>query len=370
MAAEIFTVGKRNFQLPGLGAYLRAAADAGDMRSLVIGIFMLVLVIVLLDQMIWRPLLAWSDRFKVDTVGSDNPPRSWFYDFWQRSVLIDWLGRHLWGPAGRSLDVFFNKRLSGPIQDGRLPAKRTWVSTVLLMAAGALVFYLAGNAIVMLAGLPLVEWGRIGLGVLATFLRVAIALVIALLWTVPVGVAVGTNTRLATVLQPVIQILASVPATALFPAFLLFFLSLPNGLNLAAVLLMLMGTQWYVLFNVTAGAVSIPQDLKYTSAMLRLNTRSRWRTLILPAMFPYIVTGAITASGGAWNASIVAEYVTFGGKTYFVTGIGSLIARATASGNYPLLLASTMAMILTVVLINRLVWRRLYLLAEEQYRME
>jgi NitT/TauT family transport system permease protein len=222
----------------------------------------------------------------------------------------------------------------------------------------------------MLVCLPLPEWGQIGLGVLATLVRVMIALAIALLWTIPVGVAIGTNPRLAGVLQPLIQILASVPATALFPAFLLLILGLPGGLDIAAVVLMLMGTQWYLLFNVTAGAVAIPQDLKYTTAMLRLTSAGRWRTLILPALFPYIITGAITAGGGAWNASIVAEYVTFGGKTYFTTGIGSLIAQATASGNYPLLLASTLAMILSVVLINRLLWRRLYRLAEEQYRME
>ena len=155
-----------------------------------------------------------------------------------------------------------------------------------------------------------------------------------------------------------------------FPAFLLFLIGLPAGLNLAAVLLMLMGTQWYLLFNVIAGATAIPQDLRYTTTMLQLNGWQRWRTLILPALFPYIVTGAITASGGAWNASIVAEHVIFNGKTYNVTGIGSVIAQATASGNYGLLLAGTLTMVFAVVLLNRLVWRRLYELAENQYRLE
>jgi len=146
--------------------------------------------------------------------------------------------------------------------------------------------------------------------------------------------------------------------------------NMPGGLNLAAVLLMLMGTQWYLLFNVIAGAATIPQDLRYTTTLLRLSRRGRWRTLILPALFPYLVTGAITASGGAWNASIVAEHVEFAGRTLRTHGIGALIASATAQGDYPLLLASTLAMILTVVLINRLFWRRLYRLAEERYRME
>jgi NitT/TauT family transport system permease protein len=217
---------------------------------------------------------------------------------------------------------------------------------------------------------PAVEWAAIGLGLLATSLRVIVALLIALGWTIPVGAAIGTNRRLAIFLQPLVQIVASVPATALFPVFLLFLVKLPAGLNLAAILLMLMGTQWYLLFNIIAGANAIPQDLKYTARLLQLSRFERWRTLILPALFPYLITGAITASGGAWNASIVAEYFNFGGQVLKTTGIGSLIAQSTAAGNYPLLLASTLSMILAVILINRLIWRRLYETAEENYRME
>jgi NitT/TauT family transport system permease protein len=172
------------------------------------------------------------------------------------------------------------------------------------------------------------------------------------------------------VLQPAVQVTASIPATALFPVILLLVLGLPGGLNLAAVLLMLMGTQWYLLFNIIAGASAIPQDLKYTSQLMQIRGWERWRTLILPAIFPYLITGAITASGGAWNASIVAEYQSFGGQTLSVTGIGAMIAQATSLGDYPLLLAATLAMILAVVLINRLLWRRLYLIAEDKFRME
>ena len=162
----------------------------------------------------------------------------------------------------------------------------------------------------------------------------------------------------------------SIPATALFPVVLLALLQVPGGLNIAAVLLMLMGTQWYLLFNVIAGAAAIPQDLRYTTDLLRLSSLDRWRTLILPALFPYIITGAITASGGAWNASIVAEYVEFGGQTHATIGAGALIASATSTGDYGLLLAATLTLVLTVVLINRTFWRRLYKLAEERYRME
>jgi len=230
--------------------------------------------------------------------------------------------------------------------------------------------YATYHAGLLLLQVPAEQWHAIAVGLFATLLRVGAALAIALLWTVPVGVAIGSNRRLSRWLQPVVQIAASVPATALFPAFVLVFLTLPGGLNLAAVVLMLAGMQWYLLFNIIAGAGAIPQDLKYTADLLHLDRRTRWRTLILPALFPYIVTGAITASGGAWNASIVAEHVQFGGRTLFVTGIGSVIAQATAAGDYGLLLAATLAMIGAVVAINRLLWRRLYQMAETRFRME
>jgi len=226
------------------------------------------------------------------------------------------------------------------------------------------------QAALLLATVPAGEWTQVAIGVGATLLRVVVALLLALAWTIPVGVAIGTNPRMASVLQPVVQITASVPATAIFPVFVLLLIGLPGGLNLAAVLLMLMGTQWYLLFNIIAGASAIPQDLKYTARLIHLKGWERWRTLILPALFPYMVTGMITASGGAWNASIVSEYITFGGQTLTTTGIGALIAQATAAGNYPLLLAATLSMILAVILINRFFWRRLYQLAEERYRME
>lgn len=180
----------------------------------------------------------------------------------------------------------------------------------------------------------------------------------------------GMNRRLASLLQPVAQVVAAIPATALFPVLLLALLQLPAGLNLAAVTLMLMGSQWYLLFNVIAGAAAIPQDLRFTTDLLRFSRVDRWRNLILPALFPYIVTGSITASGGAWNASIIAEHTEFAGQTHETIGIGTIIAQATAEGDFALLLAGTLALVVTVVLINRLFWRWLYLIAEERYRME
>jgi len=370
MAAETFTVGARDFRLPGLGAYLREAATGGDLRAVALGVGWLVAVIVALDQLVWRPLLAWSDRFKVEMVASQTPATSWFYDAWRASSLVRRLGHRVGSPLVEALDTWIGRRLASTVTLGEDAAHTTWGWRAAAVLGGMGLLYGTARAVEILVGIPPSQWVAIGLGLLATLLRVSAALAVALAWTVPMGVIIGSSPRLAAWLQPVVQIAASVPATALFPIFVLALAGLPTGLNLAAVLLMLMGTQWYLLFNVIAGASAIPRDLRDTSALLQLNRWERWRTLVLPALFPYIVTGAITASGGAWNASIVAEYIEFGGRTLLTTGIGSLISQATASGDYPLLLASTLVMVAAVVTINRTVWRRLYGLAAERYRME
>ncbi|MCC6147654.1 MAG: ABC transporter permease subunit [Anaerolineaceae bacterium] len=369
MAAEAFTVGSRNFRLPGLGAYLHEAANQSNFVAIGWGLAALILTVVILDQVVWRPLIAWSDRFKLEMIESDNPPTSWFFNLMSTSQLLRRL-RRLLLPVREAFDRFQLRRFPMHSEAQARPSSSRWSVIVLLAGFALAVLYGLTHAGQMLFSIPLNQWAQIGGGVLATLLRVVAALAIALAWTIPLGVGIGTNPRLARVLQPLVQVAASVPATALFPVVLLLFAGLPGGLNIAAVLLMLMGTQWYLLFNIIAGASAIPQDLKYTSRLMQLKGWQRWRTLVLPAIFPYLVTGAITASGGAWNASIVAEYQNFGGQTLSITGIGSLIARATAAGDYPLLLAATLAMILTVVLANRLFWRRLYELAEEKYRME
>jgi len=370
MAAEIFTVGQRDFRLPGLGAYLREASVQGDFRAVGWGLATLILIIILLDQLVWRPLIAWSDRFKVEMVESDNPPTSWFFDLVHMSRIGKVLGAKVWVPLSEKLDLWLINRSIRVEIVGTVSPIRKWINRLALIILFCGLAYGIIQIALMLVQVPVQEWIQVGLGVLATALRVGISLLVALVWTIPVGVAIGTNPKVAAILQPFVQITASVPATALFPVLLMFILVIPAGLNLAALILMLLGTQWYLLFNVIAGANAIPQDLKYTTALLRLSRWQRWKTLILPALFPYLVTGAITASGGAWNASIVAEYVTFRGETYQTIGIGSLISQATADGNYPLLLAATISMILAVVLINRLVWRPLYRIAEESYRME
>lgn len=372
MAAEIFRVGTRDFRLPGLGAYLQSAANKGDLTAIFLGVITLVGVIVLLDQLVWRPLIAWTDRFRMDMVEGDEPPGSWFFDLLSRAWLVEQFGARVWRPFSEGIDRKFQRRASGVIASPERLAEPgiSRLAMAILTAFLLLATYGCYQAATLLVTLPASAWVKLGQGIVATFLRVSVALAITLLWTVPVGVLIGTNRRLTTILQPIVQVVASIPATALFPVVLLALLRLPGGLNIAAVLLMLMGTQWYLLFNVIAGAAAIPQDLRYTTDLLRLASLDRWRTLILPALFPYIITGAITASGGAWNASIVAEYVEFGGRTHRIIGAGALIAGATSTSDYAMLLAATLSLVLAVVLINRTFWRRLYRVAEERYRME
>jgi NitT/TauT family transport system permease protein len=383
MASETFTVGERDFRLPGLGTYIQEAVAQADPHALAWGIGALIAVIVLFDQLLWRPLLAWADRFKMEMVTGERPPRSWFYEALRSSRLVRWLGEHWWRPMVERLET------SPPAPDltpqppsrsgkgeppspfrGGVGSRGVRLGRIVWGLFGVGLAYGAYRAGEMLLRVSAEQWGMIVLGLGATLVRVSVALGMTLAWTIPAGVFIGMNPRWAAYLQPLAQIAASVPATAFFPIVALFFLEVPGGLNIAAIVLMLMGTQWYLLFNVIAGAAAIPQDLKYTTVLLHLGRWERWRTLILPALFPYIITGAITASGGAWNASIVAEYIEFGDRTVYTLGVGAVIARATTSGDYPLLLAATLSMVVTVVLINRFFWRRLYRLAEEHYRFE
>ncbi len=363
MAAEMFTLGDRSFQLPGLGSYLQQAANHGDLRGIVGGIATLVLLIAGLDQLLWRPLIAWADRFKVETVGNGTPPRSAVLIMLRRSHLVEWMMGFLFSPLVERADHL----LSHVAATGSIPAPRVGRRVAGYLIGGAVVALIAfalWRALGVLASTPRTEIERLPAAALFTTLRVAASLLLSCLWTIPLGVFIGMNRAWANRLQPVVQILASVPATALFPIVLLW---LGSRLAWGSVLLMLLGVQWYVLFNVIAGAMSIPEDLKEVTALFRLGRLERWRTLIIPGIFPFLITGLITASGGAWNAAVVAEYVQFAGHTVFTVGLGAEIARASQDQEYGLLLSATLTLSLLVVLVNRLFWRRMYRLAETRY---
>jgi NitT/TauT family transport system permease protein len=379
MASEQFTLGKRSFQLPGLGSYLQAAANAGNTSAILLGLLTLILLIVLLDLLFWRPLVAWADKFKVELSGSDAP-HSPVLDALRRSLVIDALSRRVFAPIrifiARILDRLqpLASETPGTQSDEQLPRRisiRRILTGIVLTVFAVFVLYGLYVMVRLLVQVSLATWGTLALAALSTWLRTLIALIIGAAWTVPLGVAIGLSPRWSRRLQPVVQVVASVPATAIFPILLLAFLALPGGLSIAAVLLMLLGTQWYILFNVIAGAMAIPTDLREASTVYHVTNWKLWRTLILPAIFPYLITGLLTASGGAWNASIVSEYVQFGNTTHSTFGLGASIAEAAGAGasHFPELLAATLLMAIFVVIINRLLWKRLYALAERRYTL-
>ena len=370
MACEMFVLGSRDFRLPGLGSYLQTAASAGDTRSILWGVGTMIAVIVLLDKFIWRPVIAWAEKFKVEQVESTDVPHSWVLDLLQHSRSLAQLRNRAVFPLRESLMSYFSRRhRAEPAAEATTPWK-TWALGILGAIALGFTAYAVGRVAILLTGLNRSEMAEIGFGLGATFLRVNAALLIGAAWTIPVGVWIGFSPRLARVAQPLAQIAASVPATALFPVVLLILIRLGGGLGTGSIVLLLLGTQWYILFNVIAGAIAIPTDLKEVCSVCRLSGTERWRKLILPGIFPYLVTGLVTASGGAWNASIVAEYFHFKGRIFSTTGLGATISQATDSGNFDLLIASTIVMATMVVTVNRLVWRRLYALGETRFRLE
>jgi len=370
MVCEMFVLGPRDFRLPGLGSYLQTAASAGDMTSIAWGVATMVAVIVMLDQFVWRPVIAWAEKFKVEQVESTDAPRSWVLNLLQHSSGLARIRQKTLRPLSERLLLHFARKHAGESDQEPAPPWREWAFRGLAVLALAGIGYGVVRVAIVLSGLQKVELHEAALGLGATFLRVNLALLIGALWTIPAGVAIGFNPKLARIAGPLAQIAASVPATALLPVILLLLIRVGGGLGLASIVVLLLGTQWYVLFNVIAGAMAIPTDLKECCSVFRIRGIERWKKLILPGIFPYLVTGLVTASGGAWNASIVAEYFHFKGHIYTTTGLGATISQATDAGNFDLLLAATMMMAATVVTINRLVWRKLYALAETRFRLE
>jgi NitT/TauT family transport system permease protein len=370
MACEMFVLGNRDLRLPGLGSYLQTAANAGDTRAIVWGLLAMIAVIVLLDQIVWRPVIAWAEKFKFEQVESAETPRSPILDLLRRSRFVALAAKATLRPARESLAMHFARRKPALASDHALSSARKWLTRGLLTALALAVAYEGVRMIVSVSGLAGFEMGEIFRGAGITFLRVEFTLLLAALWTVPVGVYVGLRPRLAAIAQPIAQVAASVPATALFPIVLLVLIRAGGGLGIGSIVLLLLGTQWYILFNVIAGASAIPTDLKEVCDVFNLRRVERWRKLFLPGIFPYLITGFITASGGAWNASIVAEYFHFRGQTFSTVGLGALISHATDTGNYRLLLGATILMAAMVVTVNRLVWRRLYTLASTRFKLE
>ncbi len=371
MACEMFVLGSRDFRLPGLGSYLQTAASAGNVPAILWGLAVMIAIIVATDQLLWRPIIAWSDRFKFEQTESSKRVRSPLLYALQESTVLRSIKNHTFRPWLESLYRRFSTHgvQSPEYAAANRPAPSRLVRGLVYGAVLSVVLVSAGQALHLLRVLHWSDLRLILLGAGATFIRVLVSLLLATLWTVPAGVAIGFHPRLARIAQPLAQIAASVPATALFPVLLLILIRNGGGMNTAAILLMLLGTQWYILFNVIAGAIAIPTDLKEVARLFHFTEWQRWKTVILPGIFPFLVTGLVTASGGAWNASIIAEYFRLKSNTLTAFGLGAEISAATDRGAFAVLLLATIVMALMVVTINRLVWRPMFRLAETKYRL-
>jgi NitT/TauT family transport system permease protein len=375
MACEMFVLGTRDFRLPGLGSYLQTAAGTGNGIAITWGLLTMVAIIVATDQLVWRPVIAWSDKFKFEQVESKARIKSPMLHLVQNSSVLRSIGRVTTAPLSEKLyRRYAHERQQQIAQsasgEGEPGVRSTWLRVAISVLLVVLVGYAAFHALGLLRQVEFAQFKQIMKGAAATFLRVNVSLLLAAAWTIPAGVAIGFHPRLARIAQPIAQIAASVPATALFPVLLLALIRMGGGMGIGSIALMLLGTQWYILFNVIAGAMAIPSDLREVATLFRFTTTQRWKTVILPGIFPFLVTGLVTASGGAWNASIIAEYFRLKNQTLQTVGLGAQISAATDKGEFQILLLATMVMALMVVTINRLVWRPLYRLAGTRYKLE
>ncbi|MFB7911038.1 ABC transporter permease [Kitasatospora sp. NPDC056076] len=370
VASEAISVDNQRYALPGVGSYAGAAIAAGDLGRVGWAIATMAVLVIGVNFLFWRPLTAWAERFKNEQSEATEVQRSVVLALLRRSRLPGLLGRAM-RPLGRALDRA--GRVFGT-DDRPLAVSRARQRT------GDLLFTVVSGGIVLWGLVDLGRYlaGTTGLGVfgeplllgLATLARVVVLVAVATVVWVPIGVRIGFSPRLTRIAQPLVQVLASFPANFLFPLVVWLLLRTGLSIDLGGVLLMALGAQWYILFNAIAGAMAIPSDLREAMDNLGVRGLQRWRRLIVPGIFPAYVTGGITASGGAWNASIVSEVVTFGGTTLTATGLGAYIAGATERGDHPHLLAGVAVMSLYVVALNRLLWRRLYRLAERRYSLQ
>lgn len=368
-ASESISVLNQNIHLPGIGSYMALAADQGNIRAIIYSILAMIILIIVVDQLFWRPIIAWSQKFKMELTESSEVPTSWVFNILKRARFVQFLSQNLRRVFHDWFIVFSKKSSQMTFPD--IPSVLKKIIKWLLVAFIAVVVckYIY-EGIVLVSKL---SWSELTHGVvlgLLTALRVFISTLLAVIWTLPVGVFIGTNPRLSRIAQPIVQILASFPANMAFPIITILYLKLNISMDFGAIPLMMLGTQWYVLFNVIAGAMAIPSDLKEASSILQLTHWQMWKTLILPAVFPFLITGCITASGGAWNASIVSEIVSWKTNTLQASGLGSYIAQATTKGNWSEIIWGIIVMCLLVVIVNRLLWRRLYDLAQKKYHLD
>ncbi|HXY89566.1 MAG TPA: ABC transporter permease subunit [Xanthobacteraceae bacterium] len=367
VASEAITVGDTTVKLPGIGAWLALAIDRKDIWAVVLAVAAMAIVILAYDQLLFRPIVAWADKFRFEQTASQERPRSWVYELVRRGRLIHWVFAPIEWTTAR-LAIIRLPRLAPRLLPKRAgkTGDMLWLAFVLLFAAYAL-WYIFDYVRSELGFDDIAQ--AFGLGFL-TLIRVAVLIALASAIWVPIGVWIGLRPWAAERVQPIAQFLAAFPANVLFPIAVVGIVAFSLDPNIWLSPLMVLGTQWYILFNVIAGASAFPTDLREASTLYRLRSWQWWRQAILPGILPYYVTGALTASGGSWNASIVAEVASWGDTKLKAAGLGAYIAQATEDGDYPRVVLGIAVMSILVVTFNRLLWRPLYRLTERRFRLD
>jgi NitT/TauT family transport system permease protein len=378
IACEIITAGPSTYRLPGLGSFLMEAANRGRNGEMALGLLALLLIIVAMDLVVWQPLSVWAEKFRYEFTSGAEAERS-------LGMLhaIGMLGPSVYHAVHlivRPLVIIAQSLLGaippvGPRARERVARVARFAGTAALVAFTAFFIYAIIRGLDALLRVLLTPWPpavrEIPAATAASTVRMVLAYAISLGWTLPCALAATNSPRFRRWLSPIAEIVGSMPATALFPVIVVFVIQVTGGMNLASILLILTGMQWYLLFNLLAGVNQIPEELKEAARAYGLSRWATWRKLDVPALVPSIVTGSMTAWGGGWNALILSEYFVYRGHTYKVLGLGALLDAATyETGNNLMILLSLLSMVVVVVSLNRLVWRRLYNVATERYRFD
>jgi NitT/TauT family transport system permease protein len=369
VASEAISVGDTKISLPGIGAWLALAIENKDLGAVALAVLAIAIVILLYDQLVFRPVVAWADKFRFEQTAAQQRPRSWVYDLVRRARLVRKLTGYLGWVGARLATIRTSPHLAKRIGPGPAAERALDLLWRALVVAGVgyafwLVVDFAGMALTFGDLMQAVALGGL------TLLRIAVLIALASLVWVPVGVWIGLRPAVAERVQPLAQFLAAFPANVLFPFAVVLIVMLQLNPSIWLSPLMVLGTQWYILFNVIAGASAFPTDLREASTIFRLRRWQWWRKVILPGIFPYFVTGALTASGGSWNASIVAEVASWGAIKLQAAGLGAYIAGATEAGDYPRVVLGIAVMSAFVIAFNLLLWRPLYRFAERRLRLD
>jgi len=385
---ESFQLKGQNFRIPGLGSFMSEALDKGNIPAIIMGITAMMCVIILIDFIIWRPIISWSQKFRPDDLPLSEIEVPFVSLMFKQSRIVEEVSKYaralkiklrpyylkleerISRPSPEPIAEILESKLSpekrGTFRIFKTQLQRGIAITIMI----ALAVWVSGQLYLLVKDLELSDWLLVSKSALLTLSRIAVCLVLATIWTLPVGVLIGLSPRLTRIFQPVIQVFASFPSPMIYPLVFIAFKKIGIDLGVSSIFLLMVGVQWYILFNVLAGSVQIAQQHRDSFKLMNLDWKEHWKKLYLPSVFPYLVTGWITAAGGAWNASIVTEYLEFGGETHSTEGLGSLITRATADGNFQLLCASLMVMVGLVILLNRSVWKFLFRYAETRFKME